>query len=103
MRSAMTRRMPRQSRRSTVSSGFFSVVPVALASSNSGDSFSFARTNRPAATSTALTRNGTRHFQSPSRFALKKNIPLDRAMPSGLPAWGIAANMPRRTPGPGSS
>lgn len=95
----MTRRMPRQSPFSVAKKGFFSVLPSALASWNSGDSESRERTISAATTRTALARNGVRHCQLPSSVELQANTPLARAMPSGLPDCGIAANMPRRCQG----
>ena len=95
----MTRRMLRQSFLRVARNGFFSVLPVATASWNSGDSDRRERTTSATTTSTALSRNGTRHFQSPWRPALSANMPLASAIPSGLPDCGMAANMPRRCQG----
>ena len=92
----MTLRMLRQSLRRVASSGFRSVRPWATASVNSGDSDNRLRTIRPTITRIALTRNGTRHFRSPSRLDETRNIALASAMPTGLPDCGMAANMPRR-------
>jgi hypothetical protein len=69
-----------------------------------GDSYSFSRTNRPTAISTALSRNGTRQPQARKAASevvcwTIRNTTVDRNRPAGTPICGQLPKKPRRPGG----
>ncbi len=88
-------------RRSTSRSGGLS-TGSRLACANSGLSTTFRRTNRPTASSTMLSRNGTRQPQernaSSGRVATSVTTPADSTEPSGAPSCVKLDHRPRRDP-----
>ena len=95
----MTRRMFRQSSRSTVRNGLRTTLPCAFIASNSGDSVNRIRTKSPTPTRMALARNGIRHDQSLSSDALDQEDDVrqcDTERVPGLRDCGEPATVPPR-------
>lgn len=86
-------------RRSTSTTGGFA-RGSRFTCANSGLSATLRRTNRPTASSTMLSRNGTRQPQarnwSSGRPETRVTIPADSTEPSGAPSMVKLDHMPRR-------
>ncbi len=74
--------------------GDFTMSPLSLTSSKTGDSGTLERMIRPTTTSTMLARNGMRQASSPPSWTLKRNTRLASSSPTGKPAWTMPVYLP---------